>query len=60
MKLAAQAEPASLDGSSVAEALEAAARRLAQRSLKTCAANRDALARGAAGLSLLFTALVSD
>lgn len=60
MKLANQAEPVSAGGSFVPEAVEATARRIAQQSLKACAANRDTLARGAAGLSLLLAALVSD
>ncbi|MBM3831835.1 MAG: DEAD/DEAH box helicase [Verrucomicrobia bacterium] len=40
------------------EEAQAAARKLAQQSLKNCAANRDAFARGAAGLSLLMAARV--
>ena len=59
MKLVNQAQPASVGGRAVTEDVEMVARRFAQESLKTCAANRDAMARGAAGLSLFLAALVS-
>ena len=60
MTLATQAEPGALRLSAPTESMEAAARRLARQSLKACAANRDTLARGPVGLSLLFASLVSD
>lgn len=49
-------EPAS--GEQIPDDGELAARKLAQQILKTCAANRDAFAKGAAGLSLLLVACV--
>lgn len=45
-------------GRSIPAEGELAARKIAQQSLKTCAANRDAFAKGAAGLSLLLVASV--
>jgi superfamily II DNA or RNA helicase len=41
------------------DAVQAAAKKLAQQVLKDCAAKRDPFAKGAAGLSLLFTAAVN-
>ena len=40
------------------EDAQATARRMAQQVLKSCAANRDAFARGAAGVSLLMVASI--
>jgi superfamily II DNA or RNA helicase len=59
IKLVAKSESAAVGGCAIGEGVEVTARRLAQQSLKACAANRDVLARGAAGLSLLLAGQIS-
>lgn len=56
--LARDSSPETESGKQIPNEREFAARKLAQQTLKTCAANRDAFAKGAAGLSLLLVASV--
>jgi superfamily II DNA or RNA helicase len=58
IKLAMAAVTATSHGLQPSDDTQSAARRLAQQALKNCAANRDAFARGAAGISLLMVASV--
>lgn len=58
MMLAVQSSPGTCTNMMITEEAQVAARRLAQESLKSRAANRNPFARSAAGLSLLFVASV--
>jgi hypothetical protein len=58
LTLARDSSPEPDSGDRIPDDRELAARKLAQQTLKTCAATRDAFAKGAAGLSLLLVASV--
>lgn len=58
LTLAMESAPSNGGAVTVPADAESSAKKLAQQTLKSCAGNRDAFAKGAAGLSLLLVALV--